>query len=51
MISIGLINWYRNRSWWANILINLLLPISWGQGFDVNVLAILFWTLIIILIK
>jgi hypothetical protein len=51
MINIGLINWYYSRPWWANILINLLLPISWGRGFDVNILAILFWILVANLIK
>ena len=51
MINIGLIIWYHNRPWWANILINLLLPISWSRGLDVNVLAILFWILIANLIK
>lgn len=51
MISISLINWHYDRSWWTNILVNLLLPISWGQGFDINILAILFWILTIILIK
>ena len=51
MISIGLINWYHNRPWWANIFINLLLPVSWGRGFDVNVLAILLWILVTNLVK
>lgn len=50
-MSIGLVNWYYNRPWWANILINLLLPISWGRGLDVNVLAIPLWIFIVGLIK
>lgn len=50
-INISLINWYRNRPWWVNVLTNLLLPISWGRGFDINTLAILFWILIANLIK